>query len=139
MSSTEQTSVILKVLLYAGIVIRDPQIVQAASQQIQQEEINQKVNKLGLITETNEQYYAGSQKFLAATALGGQAFTTTFDTELVFGGTTAWNPLDTNYALNNFKIYTAAPGVLTYTEYINAFTVVGNTITITAAVALTQV
>jgi hypothetical protein len=89
---------------------------------------------MGLITETNEQYYAGSQKFLAATALGGQAFTTTFDTELVFGGATAWNPLDTNYALNNFKLYTAAPGVLTYTEYINAFTVVGNTITITAAV-----
>ena len=42
LSSTEQTSVILKVLLYAGIVIRDPQIVQAAAQQIQQEEINQK-------------------------------------------------------------------------------------------------
>ena len=42
LSSTEQTSVILKILLYAGIVIRDPQIVQAASQQIQQEEINQK-------------------------------------------------------------------------------------------------
>ena len=89
---------------------------------------------MGLITETNEQYYAGSQKFLAATALGGQAFTTTFDTELVFGGATAWNPLDTKYALNNFKLYTAAPGVLTYTEYINAFTVVGNTITLTAAV-----
>ncbi len=91
---------------------------------------------MGLITETNEQYYAGSQKFLTATALGGQAFTTTFDTELVFGGTDAWNPLDINYALNNFKIYTAAPGVLTYTEYINAFTVIGNTITITAVIAL---
>jgi|TARA_R110000868_G_scaffold32279_1_gene117514 hypothetical protein len=42
LSSTEQTNVILKILLYAGIVIRDPQIVQAASQQIQQEEINKK-------------------------------------------------------------------------------------------------
>jgi hypothetical protein len=42
LSSTEQTSVILKILLYAGIVIRDPQIIQAAAQQIQQEEINQK-------------------------------------------------------------------------------------------------
>ena len=42
LSATEQTSVIIKVLLYAGIVIRDPQIVQAASQQIQQQEINQK-------------------------------------------------------------------------------------------------
>ena len=88
---------------------------------------------MGLITETNEQYYAGSQKFLAPPQ-SPQSFTTTFDTELVFGGTTAWNPLDTKYALNNFKLYTAAPGVLTYTEYINAFTVVGNTITITAAV-----
>ena len=88
---------------------------------------------MGLITETNEQYYAGSQKFLALPQ-SPQSFTTTFDTELVFGGTTAWNPLDTKYALNNFKLYTAAPGVLTYTEYINAFTVVGNTITITASV-----
>ena len=88
---------------------------------------------MGLITETNEQYYAGSQKFLAPPQ-SPQSFTTTFDTELVFGGTTAWNPLDTKYALNNFKLYTAAPGVLTYTEYINAFTVVGNTITLTAAV-----
>ena len=42
LSSTEQTNVILKILLYAGIVIRDPQIVQVASQQIQQEEINKK-------------------------------------------------------------------------------------------------
>ena len=88
---------------------------------------------MGLITETNEQYYAGSQKFLALPQ-SPQSFTTTFDTELVFGGTTAWNPLDTKYALNNFKLYTAAPGVLTYTEYINAFTVVGNTITLAAAV-----
>ena len=91
---------------------------------------------MGLITETNEQYYAGSQKFLTATALAGQAFTTTFDTELAFGGGTAWSPTDTNYALNNFKLYTAAAGVLTYTEYINAFTVTGNTITITAALPL---
>ena len=91
---------------------------------------------MGLITETNEQYYAGSQKFLTTTALAGQAFTTTFDTELAFKGGTAWSPTDTNYALNNFKLYTAAAGVLTYTEYTNAFTVIGNTITITAALPL---
>jgi hypothetical protein len=88
---------------------------------------------MGLITETNEQYYAGSQKFLAATALAGQVFTTTFDTNLVFG---SFNPLAVDYALNNFKLYTAAPGVLTYTEYTNAFNVVGDAITITAAVPL---
>jgi len=42
LSSTEQTNVILKILLYAGIVIRDPQIVQAAAREIQQEETNKK-------------------------------------------------------------------------------------------------
>ena len=88
---------------------------------------------MGLITETNQQYYAGVQKFLAATALAEQVFTTTFDTNLVFG---SFNPLAVDYTLNNFKLYTAAPGVLTYTEYTNAFTVVGNAITITAAIPL---
>ena len=38
----EQTSVILNILMYTGIVIRDPQIVQAAAQQVQQEEVNEK-------------------------------------------------------------------------------------------------
>jgi len=88
---------------------------------------------MGLITETNEQYYAGSQRFIAGSALGGQVFTATFDTNLVFG---SFNPLAVNYTLNNFKLYTAAPGVLTYTEYTSAFTVTGNAITITAAIPL---
>ena len=88
---------------------------------------------MGLITETNEQYYAGSQRFIAGTALGGQVFTATFDTNLVFG---SFNPLAVDYALNNFKLYTAAPGVLTYTEYTSAFTVTGDAITITGAIPL---
>ena len=37
----DQTELILKTLLYAGVVIEDPQIVQVAAQQIQQENINQ--------------------------------------------------------------------------------------------------
>ena len=82
---------------------------------------------MGLITESNQQYYAGSQKYLSI-AGAGQAFTTTFDTSLVFGSS---DPLQTNYALNNFKLYIALPGVLTYTEYILPYTVVGNVITIT--------
>ena len=81
---------------------------------------------MGLITESNQQYYAGSQRFLSI-AGPNQAFTTTFDTNLVFGSN---DPLQTNYALNNFKLYTALPGVLTYTEYILPFTVVDNVITI---------
>ena len=85
----------------------------------------------GLITENNQQYYAGVQKYLSAAGTG-QAFTTTFDTNLVFG---SYDPLQQNYALNNFKLYTANAGVLTYTEYTSAYTVSGNTITFTGALA----
>jgi len=81
---------------------------------------------MSLITENNKQYYAGSQSFLVTDA-GVNSFTTTFDTELVFG---SYDPLETNYALNNFKLYTATAGVLEYTEYIDEYTVTGNTISI---------
>ncbi len=40
--SSEQTEVILRILAYAGIVIKDPQIVQAATAQVQQQNINEK-------------------------------------------------------------------------------------------------
>lgn len=40
--NSERTEVILKILLYQGIVIRDPQIVQVAAQKVQQEEVNEK-------------------------------------------------------------------------------------------------
>ncbi len=40
--NSEQTELVLNILLYAGIVIRDPQIVQAAAAKIQQEEVNEK-------------------------------------------------------------------------------------------------
>ena len=45
LDATEQTEVILRVLAYAGVVIKDPQIVQAASQGIQAEEVNSKSYK----------------------------------------------------------------------------------------------
>ena len=38
----EQTEVVLKTLLYAGVVIKDPQIIQIAAQQVAQEQMNQK-------------------------------------------------------------------------------------------------
>jgi hypothetical protein len=81
---------------------------------------------MGLITENNQQYYAGVQKFLSAAGTG-QAFTTTFDTELVLG---SYDPIQPNYALNNFKLYTSNVGDLTYTEYTSSYSVSGNTITI---------
>ena len=93
---------------------------------------------MGLITETNQQYYAGSQTFLslAVNTVPAQGFITTFDTDLIFG---SFNPLAVNYALNNFKLYTALPGVLTYTELTTTYTVAGNTISIPNLAANTSV
>lgn len=39
---SEQTDVILKILMYSGVVIRDPQVVQVAAQMAQQDEVNEK-------------------------------------------------------------------------------------------------
>ena len=41
-NDNEQSNVILKILSYSGVIIRDPQIVQAASQEVQKNEINGK-------------------------------------------------------------------------------------------------
>ncbi len=40
--NSERTEVVLKMLLYQGVVIRDPQIVQVAASRVQQEEVNEK-------------------------------------------------------------------------------------------------
>tara|TARA_R100000541_G_scaffold3483_5_gene10761 strand:- start:10184 stop:10885 length:702 start_codon:yes stop_codon:yes gene_type:complete len=42
LSVTEQTSVVTRILAYAGVIINDPTIIQVASQQIQSEEQNSK-------------------------------------------------------------------------------------------------
>ena len=39
---TEQTALVIRILLYAGVVIKDPQIVQMAAGQIQNEKVNEK-------------------------------------------------------------------------------------------------
>ena len=39
---TEQNSLVQKILLYSGVIINDPTIIQVASQQVQQENINEK-------------------------------------------------------------------------------------------------
>ena len=85
----------------------------------------------GLITETNRQYYEGAQGFIGT---GTQtAFVTTFNTDLIFGD---WNPANTNYALNNFKLYTSPSGLPgTFSEYLSAYTVIDNVITVTPALA----
>jgi hypothetical protein len=79
----------------------------------------------------NRQYYEGAQSFQAiGTVGGGETFTTTFDTNLIFY---AVSSATDSYTNNNFKLYTSPNGGAgTYTEYTNAYTVLGNTITITA-------
>ena len=65
------------------------------------------------ITETNQQYYQGSQGFRSTSAVAG--------------------------ALNNFKIYKSATGLPgTFAEYILAYTVINNTINITGAIGATD-
>ena len=81
---------------------------------------------MGLITETNQQYYQGAQQFVADGASG--SFTTTFDTNLILG---SFDPTDVDYALNNFKLFTSATGLPgSFVEYITTYTLVNNAIVI---------
>ncbi len=95
---------------------------------------------MALNTETNQQYYQGAQPFLSAAippTPNTQSFTTSFDTDLVFG---SFDPTDTNYALNNFKLYTSSSGLPgSFTEYITSYTVANNIITLTGLLASTYV
>ena len=90
---------------------------------------------MSLVTETNQQYYQGAQGFRGTSTapFDGQSFTTTFDTNLVFG---SYDPNDINYTLNNFKIYTSTTGLPgSWSEYTSAYTVQNNVITVTGALS----
>ncbi len=81
---------------------------------------------MSLLTENNRQYYEGAQGFLG----DGNSidFTTTFDTDLVYGN---YSPTNVDYALNNFKLYISTSGIPgNWTEYTKPYMVSGNTITI---------
>ena len=81
---------------------------------------------MGLITETNQQYYQGAQQFVADGASG--SFTTTFDTSLILG---SFDPTDVNYALNNFKLFTSDTGLPgTFLEYTTEYSVLNDIITL---------
>ena len=81
----------------------------------------------GLITETNEQYYAGAQRFISD---GSGAITTTFNTKLILATS---NPAGLDYALNNFKIYKSNTGLPeSYTDYTGPVVLTGNTINFAA-------
>ena len=76
--------------------------------------------------ETNQQYYQGAQPFLVTDVAGQSSFVTTFNTDLVFG---SYDNTETNYALNNFKLYTSTTGLPgSFTEYTSEYEVGNNTI-----------
>jgi hypothetical protein len=86
---------------------------------------------MSLLTENNRQYYEGAQGFRGDGS--NKSFTTTFNTDLVFGAASNTN---VNYALNNFKIYTSANAQpSTWSEVTSGYTVTGNTITFDTAPA----
>ena len=61
----------------------------------------------GLITETNAQYYAGTQNFIVPLTGINQSFTSTFNTDLVVGAGNYSDPGSNGYNLNNFKVQTS--------------------------------
>jgi hypothetical protein len=79
----------------------------------------------GLITETNEQYYAGAQRFFIPNPVViGDSITATFNTDLTY------NPLVAQ--LTNFVVYTSDTGLAgSYTKFAGPYDVAGNTITFT--------
>ena len=92
----------------------------------------------GLITETNRQYYEGAQGFQVVnentSGIGPpqptNSFTTTFNTNLIFGSDDPNNP---DYALNNFKLYLSSTGFPgSFQEVLGGglieYNVIGNTI-----------
>ena len=87
----------------------------------------------GLITETNQQYYEGAQRFITGNTPSGSSvsFATTFDTDLVYGN---YNPAVVEYALNNFKLYFSYDGLPgTFSEYTLPYEVDNNIITLTSS------
>ena len=79
----------------------------------------------GLITETNSQYYSGSQTYV----LDGNtsSLKATFDTDLKFGD---YDPDSSGYSLNNFKLYMSTTGIPnSFVEYTSNYSVSNNVIT----------
>jgi hypothetical protein len=73
----------------------------------------------GLIRENNLQYYAGAQ--IIYTSVAATVYNFTFNTKLVLGSSTSWNPNDPDFALNNFRIYTSPTGIDQWTEYTTSY------------------
>ena len=69
----------------------------------------------GLINETNEQYYVGTQSNIATyttNVIDNMVFT--FNEVLTLGSATSWDPADPNYNLNNFVLEWSVDGLQTW-------------------------
>lgn len=83
---------------------------------------------MGLINETNRQYYAGAQSFQA---LGTETeFQFTFDEQLKLYDFNSWNPAYAAYSQNNFIFEYSLTGAPPYTAVSVQYTVLNNKITI---------
>ena len=66
----------------------------------------------GLINETNEQYYVGTQSNIASSTAGIiDTMVFTFNEVLSLSSTTSWDPTDPNYNLNNFVLEWSVDGL----------------------------
>jgi hypothetical protein len=81
----------------------------------------------GLINETNQQYYAGSQIIMAAGTELSLVYT--FDEPLKLYSGTSWSPLDSDHYQNNFIFEYSPSGLAPYPEYTIDFKIANNTIT----------
>ena len=89
----------------------------------------------GLVTENAQQYYQGSQGFRGNAGNDtGQSFITDFDSNLILGSATSWNPSDISYGLNNFKVYTSTTGLAgSWSEWVTQIVLTNdNTVELTA-------
>jgi len=70
----------------------------------------------GLITETNQQYYVGTQNNIVSyTGVVMDSMVYTFNEMLTMGAPTSWDPADYYYHLNNFYVETSPDGQDPYT------------------------
>jgi len=69
----------------------------------------------GLINETNEQYYVGTQSNIVSYTAGVMDnMVYTFDEVLTMGSSTSWDPTDYDYHLNNFYVEVSPDGLAPY-------------------------
>jgi len=68
-----------------------------------------------LITETNQQYYVGTQiNIVSYTGIVMDSMVYTFNEVLTLGSATSWNPTDYDYHLNNFIVEVSPDGLAPY-------------------------